>query len=664
MSSSNSKYLRRIGPFALVVSLLVACGPTSDETRYDPALDNLRIEEINPGIVLLGSQLVVRGRSFVGLPWGSPSLIFSGDFQSGEDSQPVEFSHPMQFVDLETLETTIDATLFEQFGEGAGVFRGSVVVSIASTVDGKEHRSAPLQTTLDFRSELTPTLVDLKSDGAIFINEEITVSAEDLLLGDGEGSTFARIEGCFTARFTGACIDILTSEIELFNAGSLATSFDRTRTTFVYSPDISGIAPGEFVGTLTLVNRHTGGREIRSEAIDLQYEIRKPELFSASPLEVSVGKYLYVSGGGFIKSSQNASSLLELDAIYTPEGGRPESIELILVPEFVAGKTLRYTINEDDALGQSLDLRAVNGTLVGSLRLLLQRGKENIASRALPISIDLSPVKQVVFLDFSDQYLDALRRFGLRAMDANIRERVIENVQYSFHNINLDVRDVMPDDFSLFSTVQIGGRDPNGLGLLGYDNTPGKDVGNLRLHDNIGGVNSTTQDDGYPGYGGVFIESLFLFSKHPGEFASSSSLSDPLFDQVFDPFRPDTMGKPVRAADLAAGPVTTSDAPPCPGTSRSEQIGCAVWVLSNLIGSTISHELGHSLGLANPYGENSHHYTDAVNRIMDSGNGRPFDERAELRGRGPAVFCDDAYLYLRDILATPEQPGYNRPNCL
>ncbi|MBL4634046.1 MAG: hypothetical protein JKY56_09240 [Kofleriaceae bacterium] len=664
MSSSNLKYLRRIGPLALVVSLLVGCGPTSDEARYDPALDNLRIEEINPGIVLLGSQLVVRGRSFVGLPWGSPSLIFSGDFQSAEETRPIEFSHPMQFVDLGTLETTIDAALLGQFGESAGVFRGTVVVSIASTVDGQKHRSAPLETSLDFRSELTPTLVGLENNGAIFINEEITVSAEDLLLGDGEGSTFARVEGCFTARFTGGCIDTPISESELFNVASPATSFDRTQTTFVYSPDISGIAPGEFVGTLTLVNRHADGRELRSESIDLRYEIRKPELFSASPLQVSIGKYLYVSGGGFIQSGQNASSLLELNATYTPDDGRPESIELILVPEFVAGETLRYTISEDDALGQTLDLRAVNGTLVGTLRLLLQRGEENIDSRALPISIDLSPVKQVVFLDFGNQYLDALRSFGLRAMDANIRERVIDNIQHSFHNINLDVRDEKPDDFSLFSTVQIGGHDPNGLGLLGYDNTPGKDVGNLRLHDNIGGVNSTTQDDGYPGYGGVFIESLFLFSKHPGEFASSSSLSDPLFDEVFDPFRPDMMGKPVRAADLAAGQVTTSDAPPCPGTSRSEQIGCAVWVLGNLIGSTISHELGHSLGLANPYGENSHHNTDAVNRLMDSGNGRPFDERAELRGRGPGVFCDDAYLYLRDILTTPEQPDYNRPSCL
>ena len=50
--------------------------------------------------------------------------------------------------------------------------------------------------------------------------------------------------------------------------------------------------------------------------------------------------------------------------------------------------------------------------------------------------------------------------------------------------------------------------DPNGLGLFGYDNTPGKDDGNTRLYDKLGGLNAQTQQDGYPGYGGVFLESI------------------------------------------------------------------------------------------------------------------------------------------------------------
>ena len=79
-----------------------------------------------------------------------------------------------------------------------------------------------------------------------------------------------------------------------------------------------------------------------------------------------------------------------------------------------------------------------------------------------------------------------------------------------------------------------------------FRSTPGKDTGNERLYDRIGGVNAATQEDGYPGYGGVFIESLFGFSEHPGEHAEAGNPNaDPSFDLIFDPF-------PVRAGDDAA----------------------------------------------------------------------------------------------------------------
>jgi len=413
---------------------------------------------------------------------------------------------------------------------------------------------------LEFRETLTPGLVETQESGAIFVNEEIGIRADNLLLGGDEGSTFAQVEGCFSARFTGPCIPIEMAELKLENlsesspANSSETSaFDRNATTFVYSPDISGINPGEFVGTIRLLNRHGDGSETLSDSLALRYEIREPELFAVSPSEVSIGKYVYLSGGGFINISADSSSLLELSGEFTPESGRPVPIQLILVPEFIAGNSLRYTINEDDALGQLLELREAKGILTGALRLTIQRSDENGSSGALPLSIEIRPVTQIVYLDFTLQYLDALRSFGLRALDSSIRARVVENIRHSYRNIGLEIRTSPPDDYSLFSTVQIGGVDPNGLGLLGYDNTPGKDSGNLRLHDNIGGVNSTTQDDGFPGYGGVFIESLFLFSEHPGSFADSSGLADPLFDEIFDPFRPDLGGSPVRASDLSKG---------------------------------------------------------------------------------------------------------------
>ena len=85
----------------------------------------------------------------------------------------------------------------------------------------------------------------------------------------------------------------------------------------------------------------------------------------------------------------------------------------------------------------------------------------------------------------------------------------------------------------------------------------------------------------------------------------------------------------------------------------------------SLIGTTMTHELGHSLGLADPEGELFHDPGDEPNRLMDSGDGRPFEERAELMGLGPSRFCVDEFIYLRAALpgAKSNAPDIERPIC-
>ncbi len=222
----------------------------------------------------------------------------------------------------------------------------------------------------------------------------------------------------------------------------------------------------------------------------------------------------------------------------------------------------------------------------------------------------------------------------------------------------------------------ISGVDPSGGHSFGFDNTPGKDTDNQRLYDRIGGVNAVTQqNDGVAGYGGVFLDSFFLFSTRPPDgLYESIKKSDlwqmmriELFDNLFDEFRADRGGAELTASELEElAPPMLTDGLGCPADKGDRRMAaaCAIFTLGNLIGSTMTHEIGHSLGLADPYGPAFHDPGDQPNRLMDSGGSRSFNERVELFGEGPSRFCDEAFDYLRRTLPSLEAPStIERPNC-
>ena len=152
-------------------------------------------------------------------------------------------------------------------------------------------------------------------------------------------------------------------------------------------------------------------------------------------------------------------------------------------------------------------------------------------------------------------YADAI---GLLQMVPPTTRRVAQALNIEFREGGED--SALPTDFAHYAQVDIGGPDPNGLGYLGYDNTPGRDMQNRRLYDRIGGVNAVTQNDGAPGYGGVFAEQLLGFSSHPGTVTAIKSAPGEaeLFDQVFDPLRPDVGGTPATVREATLLPALSS----------------------------------------------------------------------------------------------------------
>jgi hypothetical protein len=622
----------------------------------DPGLEGLSIEKVAPGTIVPGTKIVIKGASFVDEHWGTASLRLVGKAGGAN----VDLTWDAKFVDFNTLTVAVDADKITSLG-GDVDFAGDAFVEIVATSDGNTYATDHLTKELSFRTKLIPNVTGIV-DGVIFVNDQIQVDGDGFLLGGDEGTTYARVSGCYTLEGASTCTNVTTQEIAMVPMTDDALS--REHGTFPFSPKIAGIKPGQFTGKVTIVNKQSNNMTGMSTPVDVDYTVVTPQVFSADPPMASLGQYVFVRGGGFVGGEAGALTQLKLSGTFNKTGMNPFPITMYLIPEFADGRLVRYVLNTDDELGHSIDLRTETGHFTGSITPIIQYGGDTVTGVASQATFDIAPVKQVVYLEFQTSYVEGLRDFGLRAVDKRIRDRILAELARVYKGVNIEFRTEPPTDFALYEYVTLVGVDPNDMGLFGYDNSPGKDNGNLRLYDKLGGVNAQTQQDGYAGFGGVFLRSLMGFSKHPGSFAKAVPGADPMFDAIFDPFRADQDGEPVKSSDLAGDLPALTSGDACPGTDRKSQVQCAIFVLGNLVGGTLGHEIGHSLGLANPYADGFHNSGDQPARLMDSGGDRPFMERAALMGQAPAVFCDDEYTYLRQILPSKDPADTTpRPTC-
>ena len=634
---------------ALLIGLAAAGCATS--VAPDPGLEGLALDTVGPVTIIPGTEIVIKGASFVDEQWGAASLHLVGD--------DLDERWTAKFVDFNTLTVGVDAARIVEVG-GERDFHGTATVEVIATSDGETYSSNTKSVDLSFKAKLTPQATSLATTGVIFVNDRIEVDGDGFLLGGDEGITVAKMSGCFQLDTGGGCSPI--TEIEI--AAEPVNPLERDKVTFPFSPKIAGIRPGTFTGQVTIVNQQPDRPPAEASPLDANYDLVTAQIFDVDPPAASLGQYVFVHGGGFVGGDSGQLTELELSGTFNKTGGNPVPVTMTLIPEFVEGRLVRYVVNTDDTLGQALDLRRDTGHFTGMITPIVSFGSDQVRGVSSNATFDLAPMKQVVFLQFQPSYIEGLRDYGMRAVHKQVRDRIVEVCKRTYQGVNIEFRTEPVTDFALYENVELVGVDPNDQGLFGYDNSPGKDNGNVRLYDRLGGVNALTQQDGFPGFGGVFVRSLMGFSKHPGSFAKTVPGADDTFDQVFDEFRGDQDGDPVTSSDLAGGLTPLADGSSCPGGDRKHKVACAVYVLGNLVGGTLAHEIGHSLGLANPFMDGFHDAGDAPNRLMDAGGDRTFLERAELSGQGPAVFCDDEFAYLRQIMPTSDEPpAVERPTC-
>lgn len=605
------------------VAWLAACGDDDvvapPPARVPPTLVALAF----PTPLLPGSRLVAT------VAGAAPDAAFTLRLTHASGARAV-----LEAVPAEPHVFTLTSADLDALGEG--------VLTLDAVLVATDAESAPLSVSVVLAHSVENTLTRVTA-GAVTFNERATLDGAGLLFPD-EGRTVARFSGTFHADAGG------TMPIDARLLVVPESPSERRRGVVVLTTDLaSSLRTGDFVGDVTLESTPTGGATTTSSTLPVTYSFGPPLALGFEPATATLGQFLDVSGAGFLGGADrpDETTLLRLAGTFTPTGGPATAFGPIeLVPEFVAGDRVRLTVTTE-ARGTELVAAlfgARRGALAGTAVPVTIRGTEELSGDPASVHFQLGAPRQVVWLRFLPQFYELLPRFGLGAAAYGALEgRVRDRIMSIYAGWNLDVRLERPTDFADtgYAVVEIGGTDPNGSGLFGYDNSPGKDVGNLRLFDHLGGANAETQADGYPGFGGVFVESLLYWSSHPelpGARPGSAPEPEPLFDELFDAVR----ARPATPAEVAG-----SGSP-----ARVAAVERALSALASLIGETTAHELGHSLGLALPDGPPTafHDPGDDPGCLMESGGARPLGERAAQAGFVETHFCYEAPAYLDGIL--------------
>ena len=535
-------------------------------------------------------------------------------------------------IEGDTIRFEVSAELMTALGVGEQ--------TLSFTLIEDDRESTPYSGALVLADALP---VDLSEglDANSFLEDELVLRGAGFL-DAGEGSIEAALVGDFTPDGS-----TQTNAVDARLPVRLADPTDRSRGLLRLTTEINGLVPGRFEGSFTLHSTLRSGAVAASSSQPALLNLTEATIFDVNPASAPLGSVVEVRGGGFIGAPDRtgeATLLHFVGEVEDAEGNRTV-FDQERTGRWLSGHVLALDL-EPEVMGEALVSKffgVQRGRFEGDVTPSTLRGAQEQAGISASVSLVIEGPRQVVLVDFLPGFFSSLDRFGLTVAADDIREKTIARMQSIFEGYAVEFVIELPTNVipSAVTVVEIGGPDPNGLGMFGYDNTPGKDFGNLRMFDRIGGANAETQADGYPGYGGVFIESILFWSSHPGLDAPllSGPDADPLFDDIFDPVR----------SNPATLEALRGDGDP----ARAAEVQRAVSALASIVGETAAHEFGHSLGLSQPYGPDDAYHTlvPGDGCLMDRGSDRPLGERAAQPGFAATKFCGEEAEYLQEILA-------------
>jgi hypothetical protein len=642
--------LRLAVALALVAALGPACGEgdlSSLDPSHQPRTGALRLDPVPAQDALPGLRLRVTGTGFQPAARATTQLSLSGERHGPSGTQTFELDLPSEHVSDTQLVIPLSPAQFETLAGGPLSTSDSVQIEgtlrLSLSVDRKDYvRTAPFALTL--RTQLLPVL-DRVSPTALFLGDDLVLQGSGFLL-DGEGEMVLALTGTFVRQvLPGDRSSMPGAQASLYpRIEHPLIPVSRTEARLPLRARTLGIQPGTLFAQATLENRQIDDGKQQAQTLAVSLSLLRTQLLSLDTPVVRRGLRAFARGAGFLPLdlTGDTATAVHLVGTFTLKDGTVVPTDLTLITEVLDSHRLVFVPHPTpDSMGRLTGLGSRAGRFVGTLEPEVLSGANVQHGVPLPCSpqcvVDVGSPLQVLYLKFLANFTEGLRRFGLRNVEPEIRAQVLAVVRRTYADWNVDVRDSLPADFDEYTTIEIGGPDPNNAGLFGLDNSEALDSGNLRLNDYIGGFNAAADRKGVYGFGGVFIDPFLSLSPRA---ASPLPIASPRFDEVFAAFVPEYGGQAASRSELGDG------------QSREAALAEAIRVLGALIGGTVAHEFGHSLGMAVVPGGGSHNPADLDRELMDAGPFRPFDERAELgdyRSR-PSSFSPAHRAYLDGIL--------------
>lgn len=655
--------MRVFKPWSLLTCLVMlvattACGPGNQQV--DPTSTQRPVQrmllDFDQKVVMPSSILSFRMKGSDRLIASAAEVVFEGQLNDGRDLAVTLRLDSGAFERANgdhgdiLVKVPVENQLWNEVNPGPSTtYTGALQVDLIDEL-GLAATARLEGMTLEFRSDITPD-VSVVQSGDYFINQNIPVTGNNFLRPE-EGTTWAVLDGVFSYA-DGVTPDRAVASGRL----GIRWSGSRTSANFHIDPAVFGVQLGTFTGAIRFENElRTGALVGGNSQPTFVTNLQPTFLARLDPPAGSRGQRINFVGRGFVESNEQAlyGMVYRFEGVFTFDDGGELDLTganaLERQPDSVlSDETAQMAVWYEIIDGRLYGLGANPGVFEGSITPILFDSRGEQLGEPWQGTFRINPTKQMVFIKYLPGFSKGLEKYGLANVELEIRQRILEVTNRDYDGVNVEFVDSPPTDFIDFATIEIGGPDPTGGGKFGYDNTCNvqsqkcKDTSNLYLADYLGGVNAASADEFNTPFGGVFIESFDYFSPtlHP-----ENEDGAPEFDRILSPFMHDLGGEAVRGTEFPGGP-------------RDAAIREAIHMVGSVIGNTCTHEVGHSIGLAffpqdllRP-GEAFHNKIPCDDCIMDSGSERPFVERGEIDGAGPAKFNERNWDYLKDILPEP-----------